>query len=83
MTAKRKPTYEQDLALARGRQTARTNQRGRTYAREQREAEDAARRETAANHQHRWHAWQYADDYTAEERACECGATEKRKLRPL
>ena len=42
---KRKPTYEQELALARGREVARSNQRRRVAARVQREAEDNAARE--------------------------------------
>jgi len=86
MTQKRKISYEQDLALAAGRDIARSNQRRRTA---QRQAEDKriaeweqAEREHIEKGLHGWKNWEYSADYTTETRICrECGATETRKVR--
>ncbi len=63
-----KISFEQDRALARGRDVARSNQRRRVAA-NQAADQAAAERE-------------YSDDYTTESRSCrECGATETRPVR--
>ena len=54
MPQKKKISYEQDLALAHGRQVARSNQRRRVAANQQREREDAERERAAAIERERW-----------------------------
>lgn len=79
---KRKPTYEQDRALARGRDVARANQRRRTAAKQAAEKADRERAEAAANHEHGWKNWEYVLDFTHEVRECrDCGFAEIRPLR--
>lgn len=79
---KRKPTYEQDLALARGRQTARANQRHRTAQKEADRRRAEERERELANHMHGWKNWEYDFDAMTETRTCrDCGATETRPLK--
>lgn len=86
MNPKRKVSYEQDKALAAGRQTARANQRRRVAQSQEAKAAQAAREREAREHAergvHGWKNWEYADDYKTETRVCrECGATETRPVR--
>lgn len=82
MTRKRKPTYEQDRALARGRQVARANQRRRVDARQQDEREAREREARERAHVHGWKNWDYVLDYTHEVRECrDCGYAEIRPAR--
>jgi hypothetical protein len=81
---KRKVTYEQSVALERGRNVARRNQRARVAARQA--AEQAARdaQRAAAEHVHYWLDWSLNDDDVTETRECSrCGATETRQWRGL
>ncbi len=81
---KRKVTYEQDKALASGRDVARANQRRRVAAHQADERADAERARALAEHRHGWKNWQYADDYKTETRTCRhpgCDVTETRAVR--
>lgn len=77
---KRKISYEQDVALARGRKVARANQRRRVAA-NQADAAAAERERLAASHVHGWRNWEYDFDAGTETRECrDCHATETRLL---
>ena len=79
---KRKISYEQSLALDRGRATARTNQRRRMADKEAAAKADAERERMLAEHRHAWKNWEYAEDYKTESRACRiCGEVETRPVR--
>lgn len=79
---KRKISYEQDLALAAGRQVARRNQRRRMAAKAAAEQAERERAEREANHEHGWKNWEYVLGYTHEVRECrECGFAEIRPVR--
>lgn len=81
MTTKRKLTYEQDLALQRGRNVARAHQRARVAAKQADERAQAERDRAAREHEHVWSHRGYTDDYTNETHACRvCGATETRPV---
>jgi S-formylglutathione hydrolase FrmB len=80
---KRKPTYEQDLALAAGRQTARANQRRRMAQKEADRRAAEARAEALASHTHGWRNWEYDFENMTETRTCRehgCDASETRPL---
>lgn len=80
-TTPRKISYEQDLALERGRKVARTNQRRRVAANQAAAQAEADRREAAANHTHGWKNWDYVLNYTHEVRECrDCGFAEMRPI---
>lgn len=82
MAEKRKITYEQDLALAHGRDVARANQRRRVAANEAAAKAAAERERVLAEHTHQWKNWDYVLDYTHEVRECRvCGYAEIRKVR--
>ena len=86
MTHKRKISYEQDQALARGREVARANQKRRVAANQAADRAKAEREREEREHIergiHSWKNWEYSDDYTTETRVCrECGATETREVR--
>lgn len=89
MPEKRKLSFEQDQALARGRDVARANQRRRVAAREAAERAQAERERERAEVLarcergfHGWKNWEYAEDYKTETRVCrECGLTETREVR--
>ena len=86
---KRKISYEQDLALARGRDVARSNQRARLAQRArqdaavlEREAQEAKEAAKCASGFHGWKNWRYSADYKTETRVCRvCGAAEARPVR--
>ena len=79
---KKKISYEQDLALEAGRQTARANQRRRMAAKQAAERAAAERAEAERNHRHGWKNWDYVLDYTHEVRECrDCGYAEIRPVR--
>jgi len=79
---KRKISYEQSLALDRGRSIARANQRRATAARREAEKATAARLEAEKNHVHGWKNWDYVLGYTHEVRECrDCGYAEIRPVR--
>lgn len=81
MSAKKKISYEQDRALARGRQAARANQRHRVAAKQAAEQAARERAEAEANHVHGWKNWEYVLDFTHEVRECrDCGFAE---IRPV
>jgi hypothetical protein len=80
--SKRKISYEQSLALERGHQIARANQRRRVAARQTAERAAQERREAERNHQHGWKNWDYVLNYTHEVRECrDCGYAEIRPVR--
>lgn len=77
MPTKRKPSYEQQLALDAGRAVMRRNQRARRAAREA--ADKAA---VPAAHEHRFGDW--SSRYVGngyEKRECACGAFEARPFK--
>jgi hypothetical protein len=85
MTEKRRISYEQDLALSRGRDIARSNQRRRLAANR---AADKAREERETQerehyrHGHEWKNWDYVLNYTHQVRECRvCGFAEIRPIR--
>jgi len=79
---KRKPTYEQDRALAHGREVARSNQRRRMTAKREREKEAEERERFLREHLHGWKNWAYDFEGKTESRICRhCGLREERKLR--
>lgn len=82
MMTERKVTYEQSVALDRGRKVARANQRQRVADREaaERAAEEAR---AAAAHVHSWRDWSLNDDDVTETRECRCGTSETRTWRGL
>lgn len=80
--AKKKISYEQDMALARGRQTARANQRRATTAKQEAERAARDRAKAEANHVHGWKNWEFVLSYTHEVRECrDCGYAEIRPVR--
>jgi hypothetical protein len=86
MTDKRKISYEQDKALARGRDVARANQRRRVAANQAadkaREERERTRREHAERGVHGWKNWEYDFETMTETRVCrECGLSESRPIK--
>ncbi len=83
---KRKVSYAQSEALAKGHAVARRNQRARMAAqdaeRRAQEDRDRAMKEHKERGFHGWKNWEYSDDYKTETRTCRvCGKTETRKVR--
>lgn len=85
MSQKRKLSYEQDLALARGREVARSNQRRRVAQKQAAERATAEREREEREHYakgHEWKNWDYVLNYTHEVRECRvCGFAEIRPVR--
>jgi hypothetical protein len=73
MAEKRKITYEQDLALVRGRKVARSNRRARLAAKEALEQAGRGRSEAEANHVHNFSPGEYVLDYSHSVHECRCG----------
>ncbi len=79
---KRKISYDQDMALARGRNVARNNQRRRVTQNQEDARRAAERAEADRNHVHGWKNWDYVMNHTHEVRECrDCGFAEIRKVR--
>jgi hypothetical protein len=80
VTEKRRISYEQDLALCRGRDIARSNQRRRVAA--NRAADEAREERETQERGHEWKNWDYVLNYTHEVRECRvCGFAEIRPIR--
>lgn len=85
MSEKRKISYEQDKALAAGRDVARANQRRRVAADraadKAREDRERREREHMERGLHGWKNWEYDFETMTETRACrECGLSETRPI---
>lgn len=80
-----KISYDQDVALARGRDIARANQRARVAtkkAAERHATEEAQRVAEMCVPFHGWKNWDYSADYLSETRICrDCGLSETRPVR--